>query len=266
MSNLLQRILTAVLIIPPLIFAIIYFNDVTFFLGLEVVILVATYEFSSLLTKAGLSYLRFPTFLGAFLIPFAFLMNDLNIFLFAVFLVSFLSLVLKLFGSKPLDDNFKTVSITMLNVFYIPFFLSFIQLLRHFSFHHIFYLLIIIWISDSFAYFFGSKFGRTKLYKIISPKKSVEGLIAAIAGGVLGGLIYSSFFGLFGPIHALLTSLLVIIAGTIGDLIESMFKRKANVKDSGNLFPGHGGMLDRIDSLIFAAPVLYFYLTLVTKL
>lgn len=194
MSNLLKRVLTAVLIIPPIIIAIIYFNDVAFFIGLEVIILIATIEFSSLLTKSGLSFLRFPTFIGAFLIPFAFLMKDLNIFLFTVFLVSFLSLVIKLFGSKPLDDNFKTVSVTMLNVFYIPFFLSFIQLLRHFSYHHIFYLLIIIWISDTFAYFFGTKFGRTKLYKIISPKKSVEGLIAAFAGGIIGGANLFKYF------------------------------------------------------------------------
>jgi phosphatidate cytidylyltransferase len=144
----------------------------------------------------------------------------------------------------------------------VPFYFSFIQLLKNINYHYIFYLLVIIWASDSFAYFFGIKYGKRRLYELISPKKSVEGLVAGVLGGVLVGLFYSLIFIKMPLLHVILTSLLVASAGVVGDLVESMFKRKANVKDSGNIFPGHGGMLDRIDSLLFGAPVLYFYIEL----
>lgn len=262
MTNKSQRIITALFLIPSLILFIIYSSDIVFFVGLLVFILVATYEFSLLIEKAGYKNLKLPTLIGSVLIPFSFYIERVDVFLFSVFIISFLSLTIKLFGSKPLDDTYRTVGFTFLNVFYVPFYFSFIQLLKNINYHYIFYLLVIIWASDSFAYFFGIKYGKRRLYELISPKKSVEGLVAGVLGGVLVGLFYSLIFIKMPLLHVILTSLLVASAGVVGDLVESMFKRKANVKDSGNIFPGHGGMLDRIDSLLFGAPVLYFYIEL----
>jgi len=259
MTNQSQRIITAIVLIPSLIFFIIYSSDLVFFIGLLALILVAAYEFSKLIDKAGYKNLKLPTILGSVLIPFSFYIERVDVFLFSVFIISFLSLVVKLFGSKPLDDTYRTVGFTFLNVFYVPFYFSFVQLLKNINYHYIFYLLVIIWASDTFAYFFGIKFGKHRLYEIISPKKSIEGLIAGLVGAVLVGLVYSIIFLKLSIVHTLISSFLVAGAGVVGDLIESMFKRKASVKDSGNLFPGHGGMLDRIDSLLFGAPVLYFY-------
>jgi phosphatidate cytidylyltransferase len=121
-------------------------------------------------------------------------------------------------------------------------------------------LLAIAILADTFAYFVGSSMGRHKLAPLVSPNKTVEGLLGGLAGGVLAAWAVCSF-GLpelpLGP--ALALGLLTAASGTVGDLAESLLKRWAGVKDSGTLFPGHGGMLDRLDSLLFGAPVLYYY-------
>jgi len=121
-------------------------------------------------------------------------------------------------------------------------------------------LLAIVMSADTAAFFVGSALGRRKLAPAISPGKTVEGLLGGLAGGVLGALAVR-WAGLRSlPIaHAVWLGLGAAALGAAGDLAESLLKRWAGVKDSGALFPGHGGMLDRLDSLLFAAPVLYYY-------
>ncbi len=121
-------------------------------------------------------------------------------------------------------------------------------------------LLVVIIFSDSLAFFVGHAVGRHRLAPAVSPGKSVEGAIGGLLGGVLGALAVRAV-GLpqIPAAHALALGLLVAALGIVGDLDESLIKRWAGVKDSGTLFPGHGGMLDRLDSLLFGAPVLYYY-------
>jgi phosphatidate cytidylyltransferase len=121
-------------------------------------------------------------------------------------------------------------------------------------------LLTVIMSADTAAYFTGSALGRHKLAPAISPGKTVEGLLGAVVGGVVAALVVRRFGLPSMPLgHAALLGAGVSLLGTAGDLLESLLKRWAGVKDSGTLFPGHGGMLDRLDSLLFGAPVLYYY-------
>jgi len=119
---------------------------------------------------------------------------------------------------------------------------------------------ILVWVNDSFAYIIGKNFGKQKLFSSISPKKTVEGF--------LGGLLFSCIASYFIATYTqnlnfnnwLILAVIISVIGTIGDLIESKFKRQAKVKDSGVIMPGHGGLLDRFDSIIFAAPFIYLFL------
>lgn len=127
--------------------------------------------------------------------------------------------------------------------------------------------LISIWVCDTFAYFFGKSFGKHKIYPKISPKKSWEGSIAGFVGAILAFAILVHFLIPGFPIyHAIILGALSGSIGQIGDLAESQFKREAGVKDSSNILPGHGGIFDRFDSIIFVVPVVYIYLSIIKVL
>ena len=117
-----------------------------------------------------------------------------------------------------------------------------------------------IWINDSFAYLIGKNFGKQKLFESVSPKKTVEGFLGGLFFSTIGG--YAIFEITQNILFSkwLILSVIVSVFGTIGDLIESKYKRQAEVKDSGTLIPGHGGLLDRLDSALFVAPFIYLFL------
>lgn len=151
---------------------------------------------------------------------------------------------------------------TLLGIVYIGFAFSWIIPLRFgdpaTGWHLTILLFLVVWVEDIFAYAFGRMVGRTPLAKTISPKKTVEGAIAGLAGGVLVAWGFSHWFWQTGDQKTvILIGGMVALAGQAGDLVESALKRAANLKDSGAILPGHGGLLDRIDSLLFAAPTLW---------
>jgi phosphatidate cytidylyltransferase len=123
-------------------------------------------------------------------------------------------------------------------------------------------LFVFLWINDTAAYFIGSLIGKHKLIEHISPKKSVEGFIAGILFTILGALIFARLYPGFSVVFWIGFAVVVSLSGTLGDLFESLIKRTYNVKDTGHLIPGHGGILDRIDSLLVAVPAVFFYLML----
>ena len=128
--------------------------------------------------------------------------------------------------------------------------------------HIAFSFFIILWSHDTFAYLTGMVLGKHKLFEKISPKKTWEGTIGGMIFGLLAAFLLSLFFKELSTFQWLFAAMIINISGTFGDLSESMLKRNFNVKDSGNIFPGHGGVLDRFDAVLFAAPALFCYLIL----
>lgn len=120
-------------------------------------------------------------------------------------------------------------------------------------------IFILIWTNDTFAYIVGKSIGKRKLFEQISPKKTIEGFLGGLLFALIAGIIIALYYLNQSVLNWIIIALIVGIFGTIGDLIESRFKRIAGVKDSGTIMPGHGGILDRLDSVIFAAPIIFLF-------
>jgi len=183
--------------------------------------------------------------------------------LFPLFVVITLIAMCLPLVSTSLEQAFIRASALVLGVAYIFGAWRAGIMLHQISRHWLMFGLMINWVGDTGAYYIGRKFGRHKLAPLVSPGKSWEGAAASLAAGVLFGVIYLPL-AIRGTtwLSAALFAIAANVAGQIGDLAESAIKRSARVKDSGSLLPGHGGMLDRLDSTMFALPVLYALLML----
>ncbi len=191
-----------------------------------------------------------------------------NKFLMILFPLSLLVLVAELYRKQkhPLSN----IAFTLLGTGYIvlPFAILTGLVFPHFNnaVYNPYILLgmfILIWIYDSSAYIFGVSFGKHRLFERISPKKSWEGLIGGTIITILSAWLISVYFTILSLTDWFAIALIVIVAGTYGDLVESMLKRTFGIKDSGNILPGHGGILDRFDAVLFSSPLVYAYLKLI---
>jgi phosphatidate cytidylyltransferase len=203
----------------------------------------------ALVPVSGRSIEFFSVILIPFLLPFLFI---------------FLSFVLEIFRKKPFPVT--NISITITGVFYIALPLGLLNIMNMKGVTHFLgfpaYLtgyFIITWIFDTGAYLYGKPFGRTPFFESISPKKTWEGIFAGVVAAFAAGI---GLFFLVKDIRLadwLILTALVIVFGTFGDLAESLFKRSIGIKDSGNILPGHGGMLDRFDTFFLSAPFVFLY-------
>ena len=261
-----ERILSAVVFLPLFYLLVKYASPHLFFFILSLAILVGLYEFFTLLEAKGIQPLKFLGFLGGWGLSFLiywgrFGRDDLLLFL-ALLLITFLVSLLS--GRDDFRLRIQGAGSTLLGILYLSLLLSFLPLLRRLpeGSVYIYYLFAVTWAGDAGAFYFGINFGRRRLCPSLSPGKSVEGSIAGLLSS-LGASFLAKwwFFPRLESIHALLLGILLGIAGQLGDLSESLLKRALAVKDSGSLIPGHGGFLDRVDSLLFTGPFLYFYVT-----
>lgn len=167
------------------------------------------------------------------------------------------------------DNALQSLSLSMMSQLYIALPIALMSIIYAANPCLLLLLFVLVWVNDTFAYLSGVTFGRHKLWERISPKKTWEGLLGGIVMTILVafgcGFIPNVEFGLTPCVLAVL-GLIVSVVGTLGDLVESLIKRTVGVKDSGNIIPGHGGILDRIDSILLVIPVTFFFLGLIDAL
>lgn len=175
-------------------------------------------------------------------------------------------MALPMFRQK--DQPLLSASLTFLGIVYVSLPITIFNLLVYhpykegFDYQVVLFLFLILWLNDTGAYITGKLLGKHKMFPRISPKKSWEGLIGGLLMALLITWLSRPFFPDIPLLHLWILCPVIVITGTFGDLVESTWKRAAGVKDSGKLMPGHGGILDRFDSLIFAAPAAYLIITL----
>jgi phosphatidate cytidylyltransferase len=276
------RVLTAIVLIPAVI-ALIWWAPtlVVAAVGATVVVL-ALLEFFSLGERVGMRGYRFWTCACAVLVMFqqwqtsqferTSLTRDIVLLHQSPVFSGTLEMVLMLFvfgagaiavfSSLPLTDVLPDLGISAAALLFIAVPFSAAVRLDATSPRVLLFALAMIWVGDTFAYFVGHSIGRTKMAPQLSPKKTWEGAVANFAGSLLLGALAARWVGV-STANILAMAALGNIAGQFGDLLESAYKRSADVKDSGTLLPGHGGMLDRIDALVLSIPVVWYYFQLV---
>ncbi len=267
-SNLGQRVLVAIFGIP-LILSALYMGQ-WFLVGLIFIInLVSLYEFYRMAQIKGAKPQVVPAMLIGGSIPVFVYLKGLSIIGPLLIAASILFLLIELFRSRP-NASFN-VATSLMGLIYPSTFLTFLISIREFPksadipYEHAGLLLIgfmaIIWICDTAAYFLGRAIGKHKLHERISPKKTIEGGVAGFVGAIVTALLFQYLFPMvLTKAQAVMLGAGIGIFGQIGDLVESIFKRDAGIKDSSAILPGHGGFLDRFDAPMFLAPLLYYFL------
>lgn len=257
---LLKRVIVALIAIPLLYLYITKLPPLFFLVLLAVVSALAQHEFYAMY-RTTKSMSRIGMLAGALLLCSAIFLpdNGPEKAQAMVFIIIFISVTsARLFLIKDPSSALRDLSPALIGILYIPALLLPLWYLRLIGYEWIFLLCLCVWSADTFAYSIGSRFGKIKLYKEVSPNKTVEGAIGSIGGGIFAAVVFGSFLikGA-GTLELAWIGAALGAVTIVGDLVESMFKRDAGIKDSGSIIPGHGGVLDRIDSILFAGPALY---------
>ncbi|MBP2659224.1 MAG: phosphatidate cytidylyltransferase [Firmicutes bacterium] len=266
-----RRVLTAVIGIPITIY-VIHFGEWLFAAAILILTLLAWHEFYTMLGNKNIKvFYNLGILMNALILGCAWLGNSQEMTMTLVFATLLCLVNMVVSGNK---FTVADVAFSILGITYIGVGFSHLLLLRYtdsslyittsmgtlsMGASYLWLAFIGTWANDTFAYFVGSRFGRHKLCPAISPAKTVEGSIGGLVGSILAITLLGLLFKL--PVsHSITMGIVVGVIAPIGDLAESAIKRFAGVKDSGKLLPGHGGILDRFDSILFTVPIVYYYI------
>ena len=257
--ELLKRVLIAVIFIPLILF-IFYLGGFALSSFLGLIVFIQMFELREMFIKKGIT-------IPVIMLPFSILIFissayfNLNMVIASLFMIFIFVLGNDLVQNK-LKGSLNRISVSLFSVIYTAVFLSSVYRIRNMEngAFLILNLIALIWITDTFAYFIGRKYGKHRGIFKASLKKSLEGFLGGIIFAFLGAFIISKLVD-FTIIQTLAVAISAGIFGQLGDLFESMLKRDVGIKDSSTILPGHGGILDRFDSLLIAAPVFYLILS-----
>jgi phosphatidate cytidylyltransferase len=261
-----NRLAVAAPLIPILYLVITMAPPLLFFLVTAAGILRAQFEFYKLYyTEKTPSAVYFGLMCGFLILCLFYLNPDPILFVGSFFLILMAIFIFSLFFFREIRLALLDSAVLYTGVFYLAGFLGHLILIRQMpdGAGFILFLLIVVWGNDAGAYYVGRSIGGKKLYTAISPGKTVSGSIGGfVIGGMVGALCKILLPLSFSWVEVIALSLALVAMGQLGDLVESMFKRSAGVKDSGGLIPAHGGLFDKLDGVAFATPLLYYYLIL----
>jgi len=265
LRNILKRTISAFFILAVVVTCVQFLSPLGFFLFIQVIILASLFEFYNLARRKKI----FPrTVLGcmvALLIALSFYFKEISLLqvLLISLIVAAVYFVISLRTIEKIVRFPSEIAMTFLGPFYLSLTLNFFVWIREdWGTKYVYFILVVIIIGDTGAFLIGKIFGRHKAVPMASPNKTWEGFIGGIVFAGLGGITAQQIFlaGEAVICKSMVFALLIILASQLGDPFESLFKRGAGVKDSSRIFPGHGGFLDRADSLVFAVPLFYYLL------
>lgn len=265
LKTLFQRSISGLIFIAIVISSILL--DPYAFLGVFLLItLLGIYEFHKMTNvKSEIEVNLFAALTSGaifFLSSFFYAKGEVPLFIFSIYALWIIAIfIIELFRKKTRPIH--NWSYFFFGQIYIvlPFsLLNFILFISNWQPWILLSLFIVIWVNDTGAYLTGMSLGKHKLFERISPKKTWEGFFGGVAFGLIAGYVLSRFITDISLVQWLIFSVLVTVFGTLGDLSESLIKRSVQMKDSGNIIPGHGGILDRFDSTILTSPILFIYL------
>ena len=264
MNNLIKRTLTGIIFVAVL-FGAIFFHQYTFFILFLAITIGAINEYYSLIKENASPQRCMGSLTAASLFAAAFAHANYGQYKFYLIsvLLTFITFIVELYRKK--DKPFDNIAHTILGLIYIatPF-----SLLNYIVFWGgnsylpsvLASLFALVWANDTFAFIWGVSFGKHRLFERISPKKSWEGSIGGALSTIVIAYFISNYVSIISTTDWIVIAIITVITGSLGDLCESLLKRSLNIKDSGNILPGHGGILDRFDALILAIPFIFVYM------